>query len=151
MAKAKTDQKAGTDKIYTIPLRRDVIKSPRVKRANRAVSVIREYLSKNFHTDNVKISQMINDVLWERGIHHPPGKIKVRVFVEKDGSVMARLPEEAEKLKEEKKKEVKKAIEKEVEKAREKGLEVAVKEGKEEAAPKEEIKEPKQEIKKEEK
>jgi large subunit ribosomal protein L31e len=93
------------EKIYTVPLRGN-LKVPRVEKANKSIRLIRGFLSKNMHSDNINISSGINELIWRRGAKKPPSSLKVKVNIQ-DGVVFARLPEEKEKVKE---KEEKKGI-----------------------------------------
>lgn len=86
---------AEKDRLYTIPLRREWLKSPRGKRANKATATIQKFLKKHLHASDVKISQMVNETIWIRGIEKPPAKIRVKTSIDADGVVTARLPEEA--------------------------------------------------------
>ncbi|MBN2094830.1 MAG: 50S ribosomal protein L31e [Candidatus Aenigmarchaeota archaeon] len=76
-------------RVYTIPLRRAKIK-PRIKRANAAVRIIREYLMRHMKATEVKIENNINESVWERGIHTIPSRVKVKA-TRKDGIVRAEL------------------------------------------------------------
>ncbi len=99
-------EKSGSDeRIIIIPLRKEFLKSPRVKRANRAMRIIRAFLARHMKAEesNVRISQKIHEKIWERGAHKPPPKIKVKARKDSDGVVKAMLPEEIETPKEEKK------------------------------------------------
>ncbi len=81
---------AETERVYTIPLR--VVKSvPRWRRTNRAMSEVRNYLSKHMKTpaENVKIDKSLNEVLWARGDEKPPLKLRVRAVKFEDGGVEA--------------------------------------------------------------
>jgi len=72
------------ERTYTIPLRRGFWKTPRYKRTNKAVRVLREYLKKHMKVEEVKLGQHLNDFLWQNGIRNPPGKVQVTVTKEKD-------------------------------------------------------------------
>ncbi|MFB3766213.1 MAG: 50S ribosomal protein L31e [Methanotrichaceae archaeon] len=81
---------AEIEHVYTIPLR--VVKSvPRWRRTNRAMSEVRDYLSKHMKTpaENVKIDKSLNEALWARGDEKPPQKIRVRAVKFDDGGVEA--------------------------------------------------------------
>lgn len=80
------------EQIYTIPLR-SVKEVPRWKRANRAVSAIREYLTKHMKAEPemVKIDKTINEKVWSRGNGKPPLSIRVRAAKFEDGEVQAEL------------------------------------------------------------
>ncbi len=78
------------ERIYTIPLR-DVKKTPRTKRAGKAIRYIRGYLEKHMKSDDVIIDQGLNEKIWERGIENIPSKIRVKAEKQEDGSVIASL------------------------------------------------------------
>lgn len=79
------DNKA-SEQIYTIPLR-EVKEYPAWKRSNKAIKVIREYLSKHMKVDEdkIKISAEVNETVWEHGIQKPPNKIRVKAVRSEDG------------------------------------------------------------------
>ncbi|MFH1294578.1 MAG: 50S ribosomal protein L31e [Candidatus Aenigmatarchaeota archaeon] len=81
------------ERLYVIPLRSSWINTTRVKRANRSIHTIQEFLSKHMHVETVKISEGINQAVWARGAEKPPGKIKVKAKKEGD-IVIATLPDE---------------------------------------------------------
>jgi len=81
------------ERIYTIPLRREWKKSPRNFRAPRAIRAIKGFVSKHAKTDDVLISKSVNEIVWERGVHFPPARIKVKAVIE-DGKARVMLPEE---------------------------------------------------------
>lgn len=82
------------EKVFKIPLRKEWVKKPRVARVNVSVDVIRGFVSKNMKTEDIKISQMLNESLWVRGAKKPPAFAKVRVVKDDKGIVTAMLPEE---------------------------------------------------------
>lgn len=79
-----------TEHIYTIPLR-DVKIVPRWRRANKAVSMLRGYLSRHMKTEaeNVKLDSKLNEVLWSRSGQKPPLKVRVKAIRQDDGIVFA--------------------------------------------------------------
>jgi large subunit ribosomal protein L31e len=79
------------ERTYIIPLRRQVVKSPKYKRAKKAVNTVRIFLSKHMKSDDVKIGNVLNNLLWERGIKNPPGKVKITVTKDDKGVVKAEL------------------------------------------------------------
>ena len=85
------------ERIYTIPIRRYVVNLPRKRRTPAAVKVIKRYVSRHMKADesNVWIDPPVNEMIWARGIEHPPRSIKVRaVKFEDDNLVEVSLPEE---------------------------------------------------------
>jgi large subunit ribosomal protein L31e len=85
------DKKTG-ERVYSIPLRREWVRQPRVKRAPAGVAAVRKFLEKHTKSE-VKLSSGLNELLWAGGIKSPPGRIKVAVEL-KDGIAFARLPQE---------------------------------------------------------
>lgn len=82
---------AELERIYTIPLRKQVQKSPEYKRAKKAMNTVKAFLSKHMKSDDIKIGQIINRELWKRGIKNPPHKIKVTAAKDDKGIVRAEL------------------------------------------------------------
>lgn len=79
--------------MYTVPLRKELLKTPRNRKAKRAVSALRAFLLRATKADRVAISPALNEELWLQGIQKPPGMIRVKVAVE-NGVATARLPDE---------------------------------------------------------
>jgi len=98
------------ERIYVIPLRKQWVKTCRVHRAPRSVNVVKEFIMKHMHTEEVSVSAGVNSAIWAHGAKKPPGKIKVKAT--KDGSfVRVTLPDEKTEKKE-KKAETKGALDK---------------------------------------
>ena len=49
---------------------------------------LREFVSHRMKTDEVKLSEEANSMLWQRGISKPPRHIRVRVVKDKEGRVI---------------------------------------------------------------
>ena len=111
--------------IFTIPLRKELLKVPRYKRAKKAVNAVREFLKKHMKSENVKIGKYLNKKILERGRKNPLHKIQVKVV--KEGNIVkAELvgapveeKKEEEKGKKPKKKEKEKVEEKKEEREKE--------------------------------
>ncbi|MBN1175890.1 60S ribosomal protein L31 [Candidatus Woesearchaeota archaeon] len=76
---------------YTVPLRTKFANTPRYKRTNKAVRVLKEFLVKHMKSDNVKIGPKLNETLWQDGIKNPPGKVKIVATKDDTGMVRAEL------------------------------------------------------------
>jgi len=76
---------------YVIPLRRGFFNTPRYKRTNKAVTVLKNFLVKHMKTEDVKLGKHLNEFLWKNGIKNPPAKVKVEVTKDKEGRVRAEL------------------------------------------------------------
>ena len=79
------------ERVVTVPLR-DVRKVAVQKRADRAMSIIRDHLAQHFNVDGeaVRLDPSINESVWERGRQNPPSKLRVRAarFVEDDEAIV---------------------------------------------------------------
>ncbi|RMF55840.1 hypothetical protein D6745_00995 [Candidatus Woesearchaeota archaeon] len=109
------------EKTFNIPLRKEFQKSPKYKRAKKAVSAVRMFLRRHMKSENIKIGPHLNEALWKHGIKNPPHHVKVNALKTEDNVVKVELvgfPIEEKKEEDKKKKEKKK----------ESGLEGAVKE-----------------------
>ena len=74
---------------YTIPLRSQVMKVPRYKRAKKAIRTIREFLVQHMQIrdrdlNKIRLDKYLNQMIWSRGIQTPPHKIKVKAIKEGD-------------------------------------------------------------------
>lgn len=74
------------ERIYVIPLRKDLLKAQRYRRAKKAVRIIREFLSKHMKVEekDVRLGRFLNELLWSRGIKNPPTKVKVKANKENE-------------------------------------------------------------------
>jgi large subunit ribosomal protein L31e len=79
------------EKFYTINLR-DVWMAPRIKRAPKAVKVVKDFVKRRMKVDDVKISNAVNEEIWKRSIKKPPRKIKIRAVKDKEGQVIVFHP-----------------------------------------------------------
>ncbi len=91
------------ERTYTIPLRREWLKSVKYKRAKKAVRAIREFLMRHMKAplENVRLGRHLNLELWKHSIKNPPSRVKVNVTKDDKGVVMAELfgaPKEEKKV-----------------------------------------------------
>jgi large subunit ribosomal protein L31e len=99
------------ERIYTINLGK-VLLSPNNQRAKRAINMIRQFATKHMKSETVKIEEEISHLVWERGIRHPPRKIRVKMTKDEDGNIIVSKYQEEKKVEEKPKKEEKKVEEK---------------------------------------
>lgn len=147
MPKKEEASKTILERVYNIPLRRETLKVPPFRKANKAVKTVRQFVSKHMKSENVVIGKYLNLRIWNHGAKNPPHHVKVNAAKDDKGKVFVELVDAPKEAKVEEKKVVKKE-EKEIkaEKPEEK-LEKEIEEIKEEKAEeakeieKEEIKE----------
>ena len=139
MPKKEPEAKVVLERVYNIPLRRETLKVPPFKKANKAVKTVRQFISRHMKSDNVIIGKYLNLKIWDHGAKNPPHHVKVNAIKDDKGKVVVELvgaPKEEPKV-EEKKKPVKKEakveekpaekLEKEIEEIKEEKAEEAKK------------------------
>jgi large subunit ribosomal protein L31e len=81
-------------RIYTINLGKARL-TPRYRRTDRVVNMIREFARKHMKSNEVKLDQELNRHVWKRGKAHPPRRLRVRMTKDEDGIVIISPYEEA--------------------------------------------------------
>ena len=98
MAKKEESSKIVLERTYVIPLRRETLKVPNFRKANKAVKSVREFISKHMKSENVVIGKYLNLKIWKHGAKNPPGKVKVNAAKDDKGKVFVEIvgaPKEA--------------------------------------------------------
>jgi len=132
----------GEEREYNVPLRREWLKTPKYKRAKKAVSALRAFIIKHMKADSVHIGPFLNEDIWKHGMRNPPHLVKVKTKKNEEGVAVVEiigkvLPDLAKKEEEEKSK-IKSVLEKI---AGEKTKKIVKKEDKKAEEKKEDIKE----------
>ena len=91
MAKKEESSKIVLERIYTIPLRKETLKVPPFKKANKAAKTVREFIKKHMKSDEVSIGKHLNLKIWEHGARNPPHHIKVNASKDDKGKVIVEL------------------------------------------------------------
>lgn len=92
------------ERVFTIPLTVTKI-VPKTKRAPRAIKEIKEYIRKHMmdktsEEDEEKdkkeiwLDYKLNELIWSKGIEHPPSRVRVKAIRFEDGLIEVSLPEE---------------------------------------------------------
>lgn len=84
LEKTKNQSIMAEEKLFIINLRREFLKKPRYKRAKKAVTAVKEFISRHLKVEEVKIGRHLNELIWSRGARKPPTKVKVNAFVEEN-------------------------------------------------------------------
>ena len=91
MAKKVSESVAKLEREYIIPLRREFLKVPKYKRAKKAVTALKQFLSKHMKCPVVKVGPELNKLVWKRGIKYPPHHVKVKAIRTGDNEVLAEV------------------------------------------------------------
>jgi len=62
------------------------------------VTVVRQFATRHMKARQVSIDAEVNEMIWARGIRHPPRRITLEMERDEDGVVKVRLPPEPEKV-----------------------------------------------------
>jgi large subunit ribosomal protein L31e len=89
---SKTEE--SLSRVYTINLGKAWL-TPRYRRTDRVMNMVREFAVKNMKSDEVKIDQDLNRHIWARGKTNPPRKVRVKMVKDEDDIVTVSLYEEA--------------------------------------------------------
>ena len=80
------------ERVYTVPLLRAWV-TPRHRRTERAINLIKEYAIHHMKAKTIKISEELNEMMWSKGIQNPPRRVSVKMVKNKDGQVTISSPE----------------------------------------------------------
>jgi large subunit ribosomal protein L31e len=80
-------------RVYTINLGKAWI-TPRYRRTDRVINMIREFAEKHMKSGEVKLDQDLNRQIWARGKTNPPRKVRVKMVKDEDDVVTVSLYEE---------------------------------------------------------
>ncbi len=109
MAKKKQKKSEKLERSFVVGLQ-PVYSCPRPRRANKAIALLRRFVFKHFRikSENVLISNAVNQFIWAQGRQHVPRKIEIRVIVSEGKANVFLKGEKVSLPKEEKKKPEKK-------------------------------------------
>lgn len=82
------------ERTYTIPLRKEILKKPKHKRAKKAVTAVKKFLTRHMKVEDPKkllIGRELNKKIWEHGIKNPPTKVRVTATKDDEGIVRVEL------------------------------------------------------------
>ena len=81
------------ERIYTVPLRKAYWTGSRLRRSNRAVKVLREFVERHMKPEELLIQPEVNERIWARGIQKPPRRVRIRATKNSDNLVRVYLAE----------------------------------------------------------
>ena len=81
------------ERVYTINLGK-VLLSPNNQRAKRAINMIKEFARKHMKNEQIKLEENLSHQIWQRGIKHPPRKIRVKMTKTDEGFILVSPYEE---------------------------------------------------------
>lgn len=80
-------------RIQTLNLGRAWI-TPRYRRTDRVINMIREFAKKSMKSEEVKLDQDLNRLIWRRGKANPPRRVRLKLVKDEDGTVVVSMFEQ---------------------------------------------------------
>ena len=81
------------ERIYTVPLRKAYWTGSRLRRANRSVRILREFVERHMKPEELLIQPEVNEQIWARGMQKPPRRLRIRATKNADNLVRVYLAE----------------------------------------------------------
>jgi len=94
MSEQKTEPLTRT---YVVPLG-VAFEAPAYRRAKVAIRIIKEFTKRHMKATEVSIKEDVNELVWARGIRHPPRRLRLEMERDEDGLVSVRLAPEPEQV-----------------------------------------------------
>ena len=91
--KPEEEEEIIDERIYTVPLRKAYWTGSRLKRANRSVRILREFVQRHMKPEDLLIQPEVNDLIWSRGMQKPPRRVRIRATKNADNLVRVYLAE----------------------------------------------------------
>ncbi len=91
--KPEEEEEIIDERIYTVPLRKAYWTGTRLRRSNRAVRILREFIERHMKPEELLIQPEVNERIWARGIQKPPRRVRIRATKNSDNLVRVYLAE----------------------------------------------------------
>ena len=92
-AEEEEEEEIIDERIYTVPLRKAYWTGSRLKRANRSVRILREFVERHMKPEELLIQPEVNEQIWARGMQKPPRRVRIRATKNSDNLVRVYLAE----------------------------------------------------------
>ena len=92
-AEEEEEEEIIDERIYTVPLRKAYWTGSRLKRANRSVRILKEFVERHMKPEELLIQPEVNHEIWARGIQKPPRRLRIRATKNADNLVRVYLAE----------------------------------------------------------
>ena len=92
-AAAEEEEEIIDERIYTVPLRKAYWTGSRLRRANKSVRILKEFVERHMKPEELLIQPEVNEQIWARGIQSPPRRLRIRATKNSDNLVRVYLAE----------------------------------------------------------
>ncbi len=91
--KPEEEEEIIDERIYTVPLRKAYWTGSRLRRSNKAVRMLREFVERHMKPEELLIQPEVNERIWARGIQKPPRRLRIRATKNSENLVRVYLAE----------------------------------------------------------
>ncbi len=88
MAEKKSEK---LERTYNVPLRKGVMRTPKYRRAKKAIYELKKFLERHMKPTELKLGRYLNLEIWKHGIKNFPHHVKVTCVKDEKGVVIAEL------------------------------------------------------------
>jgi large subunit ribosomal protein L31e len=92
-AEVEEEEEIIDERIYTVPLRKAYWTGSRLRRANRSVRILKEFVERHMKPEELLIQPEVNEQIWARGMQKPPRRVRIRATKNADNLVRVYLAE----------------------------------------------------------
>ena len=92
-AEEEEEEEIIDERIYTVPLRKAYWTGSRLRRANKSVRILREFVERHMKPEELLIQPEVNELIWARGMQKPPRRVRIRATKNADNLVRVYLAE----------------------------------------------------------
>jgi len=92
-AEEEEEEEIIDERIYTVPLRKAYWTGSRLRRANKSVRILKEFVERHMKPEELLIQPEVNEQIWARGIQSPPRRLRIRATKNSDNLVRVYLAE----------------------------------------------------------
>ncbi len=85
----RTPSETVMERVYTVPIRKN--KVPSNRRTARAVQELKKFVKGHLDSDEIILTQELNQHIWEKGRKKPPKKIRVKIEKDDEGRAFVSL------------------------------------------------------------
>ncbi|NWF96362.1 MAG: 60S ribosomal protein L31 [Candidatus Thorarchaeota archaeon] len=89
----RAEEEIVEERIYTVPLRMAYWTGSRLRRSNRAVRILKQFVQRHMKPEGILLEKEVNERIWNRGIQKPPRRIRIRAAKNSENIVRVYLAE----------------------------------------------------------
>lgn len=81
------------EKVITLNLRKKMVETPKWRRSNAVVRILKDSLKRHVKKEKIKIDKSLNEKIWSKSITKPHAKFRIKITKIDEKTVKAELLE----------------------------------------------------------